>query len=81
MIKTLLFNYMKSLFLSLAWRHIIGMAMQGILDVYCTNACASRFFNMNHRITTGFFVENTVVLAEGEMLLDGIFQVCVNFVL
>ncbi|PIN25511.1 DNA polymerase epsilon, subunit B [Handroanthus impetiginosus] len=27
------------------------------------------------KITTGFFVENTVVLAEGEMLLDGIFQV------
>lgn len=36
---------------------------------------------MNHRITTGFFVENTIVLAEGEMLLDGIFQVCVNFAL
>ncbi|XP_051136673.1 DNA polymerase epsilon subunit B [Andrographis paniculata] len=29
----------------------------------------------NARITTGFFVENTVVLAEGEMLLNGIFQV------
>ncbi|KAL1541959.1 Deoxycytidine monophosphate (dCMP) deaminase [Salvia divinorum] len=27
------------------------------------------------RITTGFFVENTIVLAEGKMLLDGIFQV------
>ncbi|KAL0341660.1 UNVERIFIED_CONTAM: DNA polymerase epsilon subunit B [Sesamum calycinum] len=27
------------------------------------------------RITTGFFAENTIVLAEGEMLLDGIFQV------
>ncbi|KAL0441154.1 UNVERIFIED_CONTAM: DNA polymerase epsilon subunit B [Sesamum radiatum] len=26
-------------------------------------------------ITTGFFAENTIVLAEGEMLLDGIFQV------
>lgn len=31
-----------------------------------------------YRITTGFFVENTIVLAEGEMLLDGIFQVCVG---
>ncbi|XP_042039885.1 DNA polymerase epsilon subunit B-like isoform X1 [Salvia splendens] len=29
----------------------------------------------NARITTGFFVENTIVLAEGEMLMDGIFQV------
>ncbi|KAI7982546.1 DNA polymerase epsilon subunit B [Camellia lanceoleosa] len=29
----------------------------------------------NAKITTGFFSENTVVLAEGEMLLDGIFQV------
>ncbi|KAL8457157.1 hypothetical protein ACS0TY_034318 [Phlomoides rotata] len=29
----------------------------------------------NARITTGFFVENTIVLAEGELLLDGIFQV------
>ncbi|KAL0318658.1 UNVERIFIED_CONTAM: DNA polymerase epsilon subunit B [Sesamum angustifolium] len=26
------------------------------------------------RITTGFFAENTIVLAEGEMLLDGIFR-------
>ncbi|GMP71044.1 hypothetical protein CsSME_00029611 [Camellia sinensis var. sinensis] len=30
---------------------------------------------MQYKITTGFFSENTVVLAEGEMLLDGIFQV------
>ncbi|KAL8041773.1 hypothetical protein ABFS82_09G005700 [Erythranthe guttata] len=29
----------------------------------------------NARITTGFFAENTIVVAEGEMLLDGIFQV------
>ncbi|XP_022897536.1 DNA polymerase epsilon subunit B [Olea europaea var. sylvestris] len=29
----------------------------------------------NARITTGFFSENTIVLAEGEMLLNGIFQV------
>ncbi|KAG8382969.1 hypothetical protein BUALT_Bualt05G0135200 [Buddleja alternifolia] len=29
----------------------------------------------NAIITTGFFAENTIVLAEGEMLLDGIFQV------
>ncbi|KAM7479582.1 hypothetical protein LguiA_027795 [Lonicera macranthoides] len=28
-----------------------------------------------YKITTGFFSENTIVLAEGEMLLDGIFQV------
>ncbi|KAK6794878.1 hypothetical protein RDI58_008331 [Solanum bulbocastanum] len=27
------------------------------------------------KITTGFFVENTIVLAEGEMQLDGVFQV------
>ncbi|KAL0417307.1 UNVERIFIED_CONTAM: DNA polymerase epsilon subunit B [Sesamum latifolium] len=36
---------------------------------------AVEFLNMNYRITTGFFAENTIVLAEGEMLLDGIFQV------
>ncbi|KAG9130326.1 hypothetical protein Leryth_004313 [Lithospermum erythrorhizon] len=29
----------------------------------------------NYRITTGFFSENTIVLAEGEMLLNDIFQV------
>ncbi|XAR56171.1 DNA-directed DNA polymerase [Bertholletia excelsa] len=29
----------------------------------------------NAKITTGFFSENTIVLAEGEMLVDGIFQV------
>ncbi|KAL3835292.1 hypothetical protein ACJIZ3_010028 [Penstemon smallii] len=33
------------------------------------------FLSMNYRVTTGFFAENTIVLAEGEMLLDGIFQV------
>lgn len=31
--------------------------------------------NLQYKITTGFFVENTVVLAEGEMQLDGVFQV------
>lgn len=39
------------------------------------------FFNVKYRITTGFFAENTIVLAEGEMLLDGIFQVNVCFAL
>ncbi|XP_030937203.1 DNA polymerase epsilon subunit B [Quercus lobata] len=29
----------------------------------------------NAKITTGFFSENTIVVAEGEMLLEGIFQV------
>uniref|UniRef100_A0A0E0AWE4 DNA polymerase II subunit 2 n=1 Tax=Oryza glumipatula TaxID=40148 RepID=A0A0E0AWE4_9ORYZ len=28
-----------------------------------------------HKITSGFFVENTVILAEGELLSNGIFQV------
>ncbi|KAK6915132.1 hypothetical protein RJ641_020249 [Dillenia turbinata] len=27
-----------------------------------------------HKITTGFFAENTIVVAEGEMLLEGVFQ-------
>lgn len=40
----------------------------------------SSFLNMNYRVTTGFFVENTIVLAEGEMQLDGMFQVCIDFV-
>ncbi|KAK4362675.1 hypothetical protein RND71_017916 [Anisodus tanguticus] len=30
---------------------------------------------VEYKITTGFFVENTIVLAEGEMQLDGVFQV------
>ncbi|TXG60114.1 hypothetical protein EZV62_014687 [Acer yangbiense] len=29
----------------------------------------------HYKITTGFFAENTIVLAEGQMLIDGIFQV------
>lgn len=33
------------------------------------------FLDSHYKITTGFFSENTIVLAEGEMLLDGIFQV------
>lgn len=36
------------------------------------------FLNISYRITTGFFAENTIVLAEGEMRLDGIFEVCVG---
>ncbi|CAL5342522.1 unnamed protein product [Camellia sinensis] len=31
-------------------------------------------FNMQYKITTGFFSENTLVLSQGEMFLDGIFQ-------
>ncbi|PHT87834.1 hypothetical protein T459_09940 [Capsicum annuum] len=30
---------------------------------------------VEYKITTGFFVENTIVVAEGEMQLDGVFQV------
>ncbi|KAL3512460.1 hypothetical protein ACH5RR_025177 [Cinchona calisaya] len=30
---------------------------------------------VEYKITTGFFSENTIVLAEGEMLLNGVFQV------
>lgn len=37
------------------------------------------FFNTEYRITTGFFSENTIILAEGEMLLDNIFQVSAHF--
>lgn len=33
------------------------------------------FHNLQYKITTGFFLENTIVLAEGEMQLDGVFQV------
>lgn len=28
-----------------------------------------------YKITTGFFSENTIVVVEGEMLVEGIFQV------
>lgn len=37
------------------------------------------FFDKEYKITTGFFLENTIVVAEGEMLLEGIFQVSVIF--
>lgn len=33
------------------------------------------FFDNVYKITTGFFLENTIVVAEGEMLLEGVFQV------
>ncbi|KAL9324375.1 hypothetical protein ACSQ67_009232 [Phaseolus vulgaris] len=33
------------------------------------------FFNWQYKITTGLFSENTIVVVEGEMLLEGIFQV------
>jgi hypothetical protein len=36
------------------------------------------FFDYPYKITTGFFLENTIVVAEGEMLAEGIFKVLVN---
>ncbi|CAA7400803.1 unnamed protein product [Spirodela intermedia] len=33
------------------------------------------FFDVSHKITSGFFVENTIIVAEGELLLNGVFQV------
>ncbi|GMH14107.1 hypothetical protein Nepgr_015948 [Nepenthes gracilis] len=33
------------------------------------------FLNMYYKITTGFFSENTIVVAEGERLPDGVFKV------
>ncbi|KAJ9542496.1 hypothetical protein OSB04_029002 [Centaurea solstitialis] len=33
------------------------------------------FFDITYKITTGYFSENTIVLAQGEMMLDGTFQV------
>lgn len=36
------------------------------------------FFDKPHKITTGFFSENTIVVAEGEMLLEGIFKVSIS---
>ncbi|CAC34504.1 DNA polymerase epsilon subunit B-like protein [Arabidopsis thaliana] len=35
----------------------------------------SQFENNEYKITTGFFTENTIILAEGEMQVNGIFQV------
>ncbi|KAK6148239.1 hypothetical protein DH2020_019151 [Rehmannia glutinosa] len=54
--------------------------LTAVVEVDLSNAISftipiNLFFNMSYRITTGFFAENTIVLAEGEMLLDGIFQV------
>ncbi|KAJ9677207.1 hypothetical protein PVL29_022287 [Vitis rotundifolia] len=43
---------------------------------YLEDLTASVEINLsNAKITTGFFSENTIIVAEGEMLLDGIFQV------
>uniref|UniRef100_A0A0E0H9Z1 DNA polymerase epsilon subunit n=1 Tax=Oryza nivara TaxID=4536 RepID=A0A0E0H9Z1_ORYNI len=39
-----------------------------------TGACYA-FLSTKHKITSGFFVENTVIVAEGELLSNGIFQV------
>ncbi|KAI6694285.1 hypothetical protein NL676_021995 [Syzygium grande] len=33
------------------------------------------FFDKQYKITTGFFTENTIVVAEGQMLLEGIFKI------
>lgn len=41
--------------------------------------CTAVFINNKHKITTGLFTENTIVVAEGEMLVEGIFQVCTTF--
>lgn len=37
------------------------------------------FFDSQYKITTGFFTENTIIVAEGEMLSEGIFKVSVIF--
>ncbi|KAJ4713627.1 DNA polymerase epsilon subunit [Melia azedarach] len=43
---------------------------------YLEDLTASVEINLSKaKITTGFFTENTIVVAEGEMLIDGIFQV------
>ncbi|KAK1421047.1 hypothetical protein QVD17_23104 [Tagetes erecta] len=42
---------------------------------YLEDLTAACFLNITYKITTGFFTENTIVLAQGEMQLDGIFQV------
>ncbi|KAL5746867.1 hypothetical protein ACOSP7_023847 [Xanthoceras sorbifolium] len=42
---------------------------------YLEDLSASVEIDLHYKITTGFFTENTIVLAEGEMLIDGIFQV------
>ncbi|GFP88475.1 DNA polymerase epsilon subunit 2 [Phtheirospermum japonicum] len=53
--------------------------LTAVVEVDLSNAISftilCNFLNTSYRITTGFFAENTIVLAEGEMLLDGIFQV------
>ncbi|MFS7988161.1 hypothetical protein Hanom_Chr11g01031391 [Helianthus anomalus] len=41
----------------------------------CYNMCDSFFLNITYKKTTSYFCENTIVLAQGEMWLDGIFQV------
>ncbi|CAL9111196.1 unnamed protein product [Musa textilis] len=42
---------------------------------YLEDLSAALFLNLYHKITSGFFVENTVVVVEGELLSNGIFQV------
>ncbi|WOH03271.1 hypothetical protein DCAR_0622752 [Daucus carota subsp. sativus] len=45
------------------------------VEINLSNAISLPANDFLFPITTGFFSENTIVLAEGEMLLDGMFQV------
>jgi hypothetical protein len=56
-------------------------------DVHSSPTCSRKkiihgdFLNKEHKITSGFFVENTVIVAEGELLSNGTFQVCNSYFL
>ena len=51
------------------------------MDFLLIQKSMTTFLNIEHKITSGFFVENTVIVAEGELLSSGIFQVCNSYLL
>ncbi|KAF7813463.1 DNA polymerase epsilon subunit B [Senna tora] len=50
----------------------VEINLSNAISFLCSIFC---FLDKQYKITTGFFTENTIVVAEGEMLVGGIFQV------
>lgn len=66
-------NFLQSLVTDGIQRNFLLFYPCGFCD--CSESITT-FLNIEHKITSGFFVENTVIVAEGELLSNGIFQVC-----
>lgn len=55
------------------------MRLRSSISSYKEKSNTVVFFDKQYKITTGFFTENTIVVAEGQMLLEGIFKVSCGF--